>query len=557
MNIKKCFHLIIIFISSINIGFSQDLNLNELINLQGKNLDYVNNYLTDKNWEFHSSKVNNNESLVNYTVVGWSFNKNSWNEKAQGWFYFYQDEGMPNIIGYQTQMPNFNRLKTAVRQNGFKLIETEAIEGGINTIYQNNQIKIIFTASKNDGEDYSYDNDIYYSVLIFNYAEIEKQNRINEKIKNQKLEEERKQQIEANLIEEKYQNLIISADSLFRLKKYSNAIKIYNDALKIKSGEPYPIEKISEANSILAFLEERKNKIFDYKDYNYVDYNSIYSIVSSKIKNTLTNKNVSGSASFSIIYIVDTIGQTTVSLNDKNSSNLEILNLIKPIINDVFLKPVSKDGYSVFAKAEYDFDILMDDRIIKLKKNNVETITYNNPANLYKSEISNLISSGPIGKYKIQIQNRTINNIDFSKNTIIKYRGIGGPSNLFLSILVPGLGDKNVTGGRNSGLGTALWSYGFILSGIGCKAWSNSEYDQYHKALNQTSMDDHYFAANMLNKSFYILTALGATIWVYDIIWVASKGFKNRKVQKLYKQNFSFYYEQKNQALGLSYKFKF
>jgi len=557
MNLKKIIPLIILFISSISVGFSQDLNLNELINLQGKDLDYVNNYLTDKNWEFHSSKVDKSESIDNYTVVGWSLNKNTWNEKAQGWFYFYQNEGMPNAIGYQTLKPNFNRLKNTVQKTGYKLIETEALEGGIKTTYQNSQIKIIFTASKKDGEDYSYDNDIYYSVLVFNYAEIEKQNRINEKIKNQQLEEDRKRQIEANLVEEKYQNLIISADSLFHLKKYSNAIKIYNVALSLKSEEPYPIEKITEANSILAFLEERKNKIFDYKNLNSTDYNSINSSVSIKIKNALTNKNISGTAIFSIVYIIDTLGKTTVSLNDINSSNLEIIDLIKPIISEIDLKPVYMDGYSVFAKAEYDFNIIMDDKIFKLKKNNVEIIAYNNPRNLYTKEISNLISAGPIGKYKIQIQKRTINNFDFSNNAIIKYRGIGGPSNMFLSLLVPGLGDKNVTGGQKSGLSTALWSYGFILSGIGCKAWSNSEYDQYHLAKEQTSMDNHYDIANTLNKTFYILTATGAAIWLYDIIWVANRGFQNRKVQKTYKRNFSLYYEQKNQALGLSYNLNF
>lgn len=557
MDMKKHIFLIILFLSSLGVGFSQDLNLKELIDLQDKDLEYINTYLTNKNWEFHSSKVDKSENLENYAVVGWSLNKNTWDEKAQGWFYLYQKEGMPNAIGYQTFKSNFNRLKNAIQNAGFKLIETEALDGGISTTYKNNQLKIIFTASKKDGEDYSYDNDIYYSVFVFNYAEIEKQNRINEMIKNQQLEEERKRQIEANLVEEKYHNLIISADSLFRLKQYSSAIKIYNDALNLKSEETYPIDKIKEANSILAFIEERKNKIFDYKNLNSRDYNSINSSVSTKIKNALVDKNISGTANFSIVYIVDTLGKTTVSLNDNNSSNLEILDLIKPIISEIVLKPVYKDGYSVFAKAEYDFNILMDDKIFKLKKNNVEIISYNNPHNLYTKEISNLISAGPIGKYQIQIQKLTINNVDFSNNAIIKYRGIGGPSNMFLSLLVPGLGDKNVTGGKQSGLGTTLTSYGFILSGIGCKAWSNSEYDQYHLAKDQTSMDNHYEIANTLNKSFYILTAAGVAIWLYDIIWVANRGFQNRKEQKSYKRNFSFYYEQKDQVLGLSYKFNF
>lgn len=316
-------------------------------------------------------------------------------------------------------------------------------------------------------------------------------------------------------------------------------------------------KKNEEERNIKSFLEERKNKIFDYKNLNYSDFNSINSIISTEIKEKLTNKNVLGTAVFSVVYNIDTLGQTSVSLIDNNSSNLEILNLIKPAINEIVLKPVYMDGYSVFAKAKYDFNILIDDKIFNLKKNNIEVIHYNNPSNLYEKEISNLISSEPIGKYTIQIQKQTINNEDFSKNSIIQYKSIGGPSNMFLSLLVPGLGDKNVTGGKKSGLRTACWSYGFILSGIGCKVWSNSEYNQYQLAKEQTSIDSHYDLANTLNKSFYILTATGALIWLYDIIWVANKGFQNKKNQKTFKQNLSLYYEQKNQAPALSYTLNF
>ena len=42
-------------------------------------------------------------------------------------------------------------------------------------------------------------------------------------------------------------------------------------------------------------------------------------------------------------------------------------------------------------------------------------------------------------------------------------------------------------------------------------------------------MDEYYENANLLNKSFYVLTATGAVIWLYDIIWVANNGFQNKK----------------------------
>ena len=84
-----------------------------------------------------------------------------------------------------------------------------------------------------------------------------------------------------------------------------------------------------------------------------------------------------------------------------------------------------------------------------------------------------------------------------------------------------------------------------------------SEYDNYHSATDQSSIDQYYGSANFLNKSFYVLTATGVAIWIYDIIWVANKGFQNKKEQSLYKQKLSFYYEPNNQMLGLNYKLKF
>lgn len=538
-------------------GYSQDLTLYELTLLQGKDLDYVNNYLTKKKWEFHTSNVDNSESFKNYTTVGWSLNKNTWNNKAQAWFYFYQQSGAENMVGYQTSKTNFNNLKTSAQNSGYKLQNTEAIEGGLKTKYRNNNLEIIFTTSKDYKNEYSYDNTVYYFIMVYNYKEIEEQIKLQEEIERQELEAKLKREFEAKIKEEKYQILISQADSLYQKKNYSASKTTYSKALEIKPEENYPTNKIIEIDKLLAFLEERKTKIYDYKELNSSDYNSINNSVTSKIQNVLKEKNVTGLADYKITYKIDTLGTTSFSLVETGVPSPEITNLIKPLIKDIQLKPVLKNGYSVFAKSEHVINIKMEEKTFEVKKNNLETIVFNNPNNLYKTEINQLVSSGPIGKYTIKIQKKEINNIDFSNNSVSKYRGIGGPSNMFLSVLVPGLGVKGVTGGSESGLTRTLWSYGFIISGVGCKLWSMSEYDKYHSATEQTSMDEYYDNANLLNKSFYVLTATGAVIWIYDIIWVANKGFQNKKEQRRYKQNISFYYEPNNQMLGLNYNLKF
>lgn len=538
-------------------GYSQDLSFYELTLLQGKDLDYVNNYLTKKKWEFNSSDVDNSESFKNYTTVGWSLNKNSWNNKAEAWFYFYQQFGAENMVGYQTSKLNFNKLKTAAQINGYKLLSTDAIKGGLKTKYRNNKLEIIFTASNKNDDEYSYENTVYYFIMVYNYKEIEEQIKLQEELERQELEAQLKRELEEKIKEEKYQTLISQADSLFQKKNFSASKSTYSKALVIKPEENYPSNKITEIEKLLFFLEERKTKIYDYKELNYSDFNSINNSIISKIQNTLKEKNISGFADYKITYKIDTLGTTSFSLIETGVPNPEISNLIKPLIKDILLKQVSKNGYSVFAKSEHVVNIKMEEKIFEVKKNNVETIVFNNPNSLYKTEINQLVSSGPIGRYTIRIQKKEINNVDFSNNSVSKYRSIGGPSNMFLSVLVPGLGVKGVTGGSKSGLSRTLWTYGFILSGVGCKFMSISEYDKYHSATDQTLMDEYYENANLLNKSFYVLTATGAVIWLYDIIWVANKGFQNKKEQRRYKQNISLYYEPNNQMLGLNYKLKF
>ena len=109
-----------------------------------------------------------------------------------------------------------------------------------------------------------------------------------------------------------------------------------------------------------------------------------------------------------------------------------------------------------------------------------------------------------------------------NKDSIVRK---GGPSNLFLSLIVPGLGDYFV---RDPG---AYWtiaviSYGLVGTGIYYNNLSNIKYKQYKEtAVPNGSI---YKNANNKHHAYYILTGLGAGIWLSDVVSVAIKGFKNR-----------------------------
>jgi hypothetical protein len=107
----------------------------------------------------------------------------------------------------------------------------------------------------------------------------------------------------------------------------------------------------------------------------------------------------------------------------------------------------------------------------------------------------------------------------------------GGPSNLFLSLLVPGLGDYYVRDKRSKTQALrpywtiALLSYGLVGSGIYFNELLNKKYSEYKKTL----FPDHsiYNNANNKHHAYYILTGLGAGIWLSDVLLVGIKGFKN------------------------------
>jgi hypothetical protein len=176
----------------------------------------------------------------------------------------------------------------------------------------------------------------------------------------------------------------------------------------------------------------------------------------------------------------------------------------------------------------------------------------------YKSFMKDVMRSAPDGEFSWQFNKVFINDEPYMSDRLLKYKGAGGPSNAFLSLLVPGWGDRYVTAGAKNGVRKALWTYGFIGTGVGCELWSNSEYKKYRVAKKQSAMDRHYDRANALNQAFYICVGTGAIIWLSDVIWVWNKGARNQRAQELFKQShLGFYYQPDFDATGLTYTMNF
>ncbi|MFC2116465.1 hypothetical protein ACFLTU_08305 [Bacteroidota bacterium] len=108
----------------------------------------------------------------------------------------------------------------------------------------------------------------------------------------------------------------------------------------------------------------------------------------------------------------------------------------------------------------------------------------------------------------------------------------GGPGKSLLSIPVPGLGDMWVTNTKTAVIKPyykTILAYGLVGYGVFQKIQYNSFYDDYITSNDRGNFDNLYNKANSANHQFYIFTAMGAAVWLYDVIWVTAKGISNTK----------------------------
>lgn len=582
------------------------LNLNNLLQLlQSKDLDYVDRFLTGRGWKLHSTFINddnnNNEEIPSgFKSVTWTFDKNEYNDLAKGWFYFYLYPSDEDSIVYDNAIAyvmfdeiQVSKLKLELVNNGFKKIQaTNAVTSGLESVYKNDLYEIHFKKQlKESGREGAEFN---YTFFIFNYKQIIERKAEAERIEREKIEKEEKYQnavkrAEAAFFQKQYQiakqayseavklkpeneeilsdkiadidiNLLCqNADNFFKDYQYQKAKDEYGKALLIKQNtKTEEIQsKIKEIDTFILFLKDRTYKKYDLQDIERSNYTTYYQRIEEELKKFLLNEQNIPKSSVSIICEVDTSGFPTTKFTS-SSKDIKLVKKLEELCKSVKLNPVFFNGYSVNTIAEFKYNIEAYHAIVIAKKRADNISSNNENFNLFSSKIETKLISAPIGKYTFNMNTALINNKEYDNNQLIKMRRIGGPSNALLSMLIPGLGLSNVTGGKTSGLSTALWTYGLIGAGIGFKAWSISEYKAYHSSIIQSDIDEHYDKASSFNTAFYISVGAGVLIWATDILLVANKGFNNKKAQKAWKQNhLGVYYNHEFNASGLSYTINF
>jgi hypothetical protein len=556
-----------------------ELSLNDLLLLQKKGLSYVSDYLSNKDWTLEKTQVLEfgyiDDFFTSYDAVVWSFEKNSYNNKAKAWFHLYQYSKLENAIVYQTNKDHFKKIRSEIQNSStFKRIKTETQTEGLVTIYRGNNLEIRITECTADSDTPNHDN-----IMIFNLKEIEERRQIEaarrareyaEQQRREKEEYEEQLRIEKEVekLRVQVQNHVNQAKAYENQKRYNEAIAAYNTALFVYNDSEYELDnfnakeiekKIAELDQLVVFLKLRKTKVYDYKEQYYTEYERINNKLLSEIKALVAGEKNITPASLTFTLSIDTAGVVTRSVTS-SSADTKLKEQLQQITTGIQLTQPYMYGYTVAAQAVFSYTISKENAIIKVKN---KTDGFYSKSPLFDTYYDNygldkVLRSAPYGKLVFQSSATTINGKHTVENNLVKYHRTGGPANAWLSLLVPGLGKHRVTFGEKSGVGTALWTYSLIGTGVGLKLYSNSQYRKYMAATDQSAMDTHYANANAANQFFYVFAGTAGIIWISDILWVWHRGAQNKKTQKAWKQaHLGFYYEPQYNIPGLAYTFNF
>ncbi|NMC58442.1 MAG: hypothetical protein GYA51_03505, partial [Candidatus Methanofastidiosa archaeon] len=160
---KKYLFICFIVISFYNAN-SQSLSLNEMFTICNKsNWSEVNEYLLRKGWDYYESSKGDNE---HYNTITWALEKD-YNNSAQGWFYLYTFEELPNKVRYSFSNKNtYNIIKTGITSSGMKQIESNIEDNAIQTKYANANYIVNITIEKRQRNDYDESSVTAYSVTV-------------------------------------------------------------------------------------------------------------------------------------------------------------------------------------------------------------------------------------------------------------------------------------------------------------------------------------------------------------------------------------------------------
>jgi len=320
---------------------------------------------------------------------------------------------------------------------------------------------------------------------------------------------------------------------------------------------------IEEKKRINEFLIQRKSTVYSYQELDLDYYNILRNEVYQGINSIVSAHQKSVDVNLSIRFSIDTLNVTSFSTQLNNIDDNYLKQTIENYLSTVKLKPLKINNYVVNAYAQFQINInqIQERYSVKYTQNRLKlargaSLNYSSAEQKILGDLKK--NKYPSGHYDLSYIYLGSNDRRTEKINYENYKSFAGPSSAFASVLVPGLGNRFVSGGEKSGIGRTILVYSLIGSGIYSKKMSNDFYTKYHSANNQNDIDANYDKANDYNKASYFLIGSGVLVWLYDIYSVVNKGAENKRNQQFMNRNLKLSVTSdlnRIKTIGLTYNF--
>ncbi|MBS1580558.1 MAG: hypothetical protein JST29_13070 [Bacteroidetes bacterium] len=146
--------------------YSQNITLDEVINLRNKDVTDVEEYLTNKNWTLLNAKEGYGTTMAS---IGFAYNKSSYDDRAESFIkYYYSDETETKRISWQiNRKDKYSILLGQLKAKGVTLLNTKVKDGSIIKYYQGKTLT--FVVSIDTDTDYIETKTTYNIFIITNY----------------------------------------------------------------------------------------------------------------------------------------------------------------------------------------------------------------------------------------------------------------------------------------------------------------------------------------------------------------------------------------------------
>jgi len=148
MSTMKYIHVMFVLMQSII--YSQNLTMNEIINIKNNDLVFAEEYLTTHGWEFLNAQQ---PSITNMGVATFSYKKDEMSSRAESFItYIYSDSSDRRRLLIQiSNQAKYNEYTKSIKSFGCKVISSKIENGEIVKTYRGNTLTFVLKSgvSKN------------------------------------------------------------------------------------------------------------------------------------------------------------------------------------------------------------------------------------------------------------------------------------------------------------------------------------------------------------------------------------------------------------------------